>query len=90
MFQILTKDSVTVCVDAVVYYQVRDPLRAVVSVTNYRYVPNTSAYLILPYFRFNKVLFFLVTTHIPEIIWLAKTALLIEAIFSLLAQADKL
>ncbi|KAJ8958479.1 hypothetical protein NQ318_002272 [Aromia moschata] len=32
----LTKDSVTVTVDAVVYYRIQDPLNAVVKVTNYR------------------------------------------------------
>ncbi|CAH1163215.1 unnamed protein product [Phaedon cochleariae] len=31
----LTKDSVTVTVDAVVYYRIQDPLNAVVKVTNY-------------------------------------------------------
>lgn len=31
----LTKDSVTVTVDAVVYYKIQDPLNAVVKVTNY-------------------------------------------------------
>ncbi|XP_017783697.1 PREDICTED: band 7 protein AGAP004871-like [Nicrophorus vespilloides] len=31
----LTKDSVTVTVDAVVYYRIQDPLNAVVQVTNY-------------------------------------------------------
>ncbi|XP_060534274.1 band 7 protein AAEL010189-like isoform X2 [Cylas formicarius] len=31
----LTKDSVTVTVDAVVYYRIQDPLKAVVKVTNY-------------------------------------------------------
>jgi len=31
----LTKDSVTVTVDAVVYYRIDDPLKAVVKVTNY-------------------------------------------------------
>lgn len=34
--QALTKDSVTVTVDAVVYYRIQDPLNAVVKVTNYR------------------------------------------------------
>ncbi|VEN61383.1 unnamed protein product [Callosobruchus maculatus] len=33
----LTKDSVTVTVDAVVYYRIQDPLNAVVKVTNYSY-----------------------------------------------------
>ncbi|KAJ8931341.1 hypothetical protein NQ314_015750 [Rhamnusium bicolor] len=32
----LTKDSVTVTVDAVVYYRIQDPLNAVVKVSNYR------------------------------------------------------
>jgi erythrocyte band 7 integral membrane protein len=32
----LTKDSVTVTVDAVVYYRIQDPLNAVTKVTNYR------------------------------------------------------
>lgn len=36
-FQALTKDSVTVTVDAVVYYSIKEPLNAVVKVTNYRY-----------------------------------------------------
>lgn len=36
IFQALTKDSVTVTVDAVVYYRIQDPLNAVVKVTNYR------------------------------------------------------
>lgn len=34
--EVLTKDSVTVCVDAVVYYKICDPLNAVVAVSNYR------------------------------------------------------
>ncbi|CAH1275180.1 unnamed protein product [Diabrotica balteata] len=34
-FKALTKDSVTVTVDAVVYYRIQDPLNAVVKVTNY-------------------------------------------------------
>lgn len=33
--EVLTKDSVTVCVDAVVYYKICDPLNAVVAVSNY-------------------------------------------------------
>jgi hypothetical protein len=35
-YQVLSKDSVTVNVDAVVYYRVEEPLRAVVMVNNYR------------------------------------------------------
>lgn len=34
-FQALTKDSVTVTVDAVVYYRIADPLNAVTKITNY-------------------------------------------------------
>ncbi|XP_031632750.1 band 7 protein AGAP004871-like [Contarinia nasturtii] len=34
--EVLTKDSVTVQVDAVVYYRIRDPLKAVVQIENYR------------------------------------------------------
>ncbi|XP_064214572.1 stomatin isoform X2 [Tribolium castaneum] len=34
-FKALTKDSVTVTVDAVVYYRIQDPLNAVTKVTNY-------------------------------------------------------
>ncbi|XP_063698354.1 band 7 protein AGAP004871-like isoform X1 [Culicoides brevitarsis] len=33
--EVLTKDSVTVSVDAVVYYRINDPLKAVVQVANY-------------------------------------------------------
>nr|XP_029722846.1 band 7 protein AGAP004871-like isoform X2 [Aedes albopictus] len=33
--EVLTRDSVTVSVDAVVYYRIRDPLNAVVQVANY-------------------------------------------------------
>lgn len=33
--EVLTKDSVTVSVDAVVYYQISDPLKAVIQVANY-------------------------------------------------------
>ena len=33
--EILSKDSVTVSVDAVVYYRIDDPLRAVIQVENY-------------------------------------------------------
>ena len=33
--EILTKDSVTVAVDAVVYYNIRNPLYAVINVENY-------------------------------------------------------
>jgi len=35
--EILTKDSVTVQVDAVVYYQIQDPMAAVCNVANYAY-----------------------------------------------------
>lgn len=35
--QALTKDSVTVTVDAVVYYKIQHPLNAVTKVANYRY-----------------------------------------------------
>ncbi|KAJ8731846.1 hypothetical protein PYW08_014576 [Mythimna loreyi] len=34
--EILTRDSVTVTVDAVVFYRVKDPIKAVVEVANYR------------------------------------------------------
>lgn len=33
--EVLTKDSVTVSVDAVVYYRISDPLKAVIQVENY-------------------------------------------------------
>lgn len=33
--EVLTKDSVTVSVDAVVYYRIDDPLKAVIQVANY-------------------------------------------------------
>lgn len=33
--EVLTKDSVTVSVDAVVYYRINDPLKAVIQVANY-------------------------------------------------------
>lgn len=33
--EVLTKDSVTVSVDAVVYYRISDPLKAVIQVANY-------------------------------------------------------
>ena len=33
--EILTKDSVTVAVDAVVYYNIRNPLYAIINVENY-------------------------------------------------------
>ncbi|XP_073975819.1 band 7 protein AGAP004871-like isoform X4 [Rhodnius prolixus] len=33
--EVLTKDSCTVCVDAVVYYRIEDPLRSVVAISNY-------------------------------------------------------
>jgi len=35
--EILTKDSVTVTVDAVVYYNIRDPMKAVCNVENYQH-----------------------------------------------------
>lgn len=35
--EILTKDSVTIHVDAVVFYSLSDPLKAVIQVANYRY-----------------------------------------------------
>lgn len=35
LVQVLTKDSVTVTVDAVIYYRVQEPLNAVVKVNNY-------------------------------------------------------
>ena len=33
--EILTKDSVTVAVDAVVYYNIKNPLKAIINVENY-------------------------------------------------------
>ena len=33
--EILTRDSVTVCVDAVVFYKIRDPLAAVCKISDY-------------------------------------------------------
>ncbi len=38
--RIITKDNVTVDVDAVVYYRVFDPIRAVIAVENYMYATN--------------------------------------------------
>jgi regulator of protease activity HflC (stomatin/prohibitin superfamily) len=38
--QVLTRDSVTVAVDAVVYYRIKEPLNAVVKVADYRYPNN--------------------------------------------------
>ena len=38
-FQILSRDSVTVTVDAVVYYRVHNPTIAVSNVENFRYRP---------------------------------------------------
>lgn len=35
--EVLTKDSVTVSVDAVVYYRIKEPLNAVIKIANYRY-----------------------------------------------------
>lgn len=35
--EVLTKDSVTVNVDAVVYYRIQNPLNAVIKIVNYRY-----------------------------------------------------
>ncbi|KAE8742453.1 hypothetical protein FOCC_FOCC012007, partial [Frankliniella occidentalis] len=35
VWQVLTKDSVTVSVDAVIYYYIKEPLNAVVRVSNY-------------------------------------------------------
>ena len=46
MFQILTKDSVTVRVDAVVYYRIRD---AVMSVCNIDDVKKSTRYVPLTY-----------------------------------------
>lgn len=37
--EVLTKDSVTVSVDAVVYYRISDPLKAVIQVRNLRRTP---------------------------------------------------
>lgn len=34
--EVLTKDSVTVTVDAVVYHRIKEPLNAVVKIANYR------------------------------------------------------
>ena len=33
--EILTKDSVTITVDAVIYYRIRDPVKAVCNVSNF-------------------------------------------------------
>ncbi|XP_039301152.1 band 7 protein AGAP004871-like isoform X2 [Nilaparvata lugens] len=33
--EVLTRDSVTVCVDAVIYYKVNRPMAAIVNVSNY-------------------------------------------------------
>jgi len=35
--EVLTKDSVTVSVDAIVYYRIKEPLSAVIKIANYRY-----------------------------------------------------
>ena len=43
--EVLTKDSVTVSVDAVVYYRIKEPLNAVVKIANYRYNRTISLYL---------------------------------------------
>lgn len=40
--QILTRDSVTISVEAVVYYRVSDPIAAKNNVEDYRYIPLTS------------------------------------------------
>jgi regulator of protease activity HflC (stomatin/prohibitin superfamily) len=40
---VITRDNVTVRVDAVVYYQVVDPLRAVVAIQNYQYATSQVA-----------------------------------------------
>lgn len=40
--EVLTKDSVTVSVDAVVYYRIKEPLNAVIKIANYRYVERLS------------------------------------------------
>lgn len=40
-FQILSRDSVTVSVDGVVYYRVSDPIMAETNVEDYRYTPPT-------------------------------------------------
>ncbi|XP_073976461.1 band 7 protein AGAP004871-like [Rhodnius prolixus] len=45
--EVLTKDSCTVSVDAVVYYSVSDPIRAVVQVVSFRYSTCTLAATIL-------------------------------------------
>lgn len=36
--EVLTKDSVTVSVDAVIYYRIKEPLNAVIKIANYRYM----------------------------------------------------
>lgn len=36
--EVLTKDSVTVSVDAVVYYRISDPLKAVIQVRKFDYI----------------------------------------------------
>lgn len=41
--QVLTRDSVTVAVDAVVYYRIKEPLNAVVRVADYRYIDANSS-----------------------------------------------
>lgn len=63
----LTRDSVTVAVDAVVYYRIKEPLNAVVRVADYRSVLNIYKYKIniLVYhgvlvYQFNWVPFLLV------------------------------
>lgn len=56
--EVLTKDSVTVSVDAVVYYRIKEPLSAVIKIANYRYAkqlkPNRKVRISLP-IRFSYV-----------------------------------
>ncbi|XP_017794532.1 PREDICTED: uncharacterized protein LOC108576113 [Habropoda laboriosa] len=55
--EVLTKDSVTVSVDAVVYYRIKEPLNAVVKIANYRSDPAPA--FIIPMYP---------TTQLPDII----------------------
>ncbi|GBP84959.1 Erythrocyte band 7 integral membrane protein [Eumeta japonica] len=51
--EVLTKDSVTVAVDAAVYYRVKDPLNAVMKVADYWYLKPNEEVNLLNYFSFS-------------------------------------
>jgi hypothetical protein len=64
--QVLSRDSVTVSVDAVVYYRVKNPIMATNNVEDYRLAPITTKKQKLYCYKFAK------KNQTPQIIYLIK------------------